>query len=110
MLSRTPSIRWRVVACNLLEVVGCVFYNSFLAERYILPLYRDFGTHPVAPLAVFSNVMAAVLPSGLAFVCSFYLLLHSWQNAWAEMMRFGDRMFYMVGPSSLELIFECRTF
>ncbi|XP_034232657.1 sterol O-acyltransferase 1-like [Thrips palmi] len=92
---RTPSIRWRVVACHMLEVVGCVFYCSFLAERYILPLYRDFGNHPVVPLEVFSNVMAAVLPSGLAFVCSFYLLLHSWQNAWAEMMRFGDRMFYM---------------
>lgn len=92
---RTPQIRWRVVACHLLEVVGCVFYCSFLAERYVLPLFADFGTRPVSGLDFLADVLAAVLPSGLAFVCSFYLLLHSWQNAWAEMLRFGDRMFYM---------------
>lgn len=85
-----------MVACHLLEVVGCIFYCSFLAERYILPLYTDFGLQPVGALELMAKMLAAVLPSGLAFICSFYLLLHSWQNAWAEMLRFGDRMFYMV--------------
>lgn len=91
---RTAQIRWRVVACHLLEVVGCTFYNSFLAERYVLPLFRDFGRQPMTLLDLSSLLLSAVLPSGLAFVCSFYLLLHSWMNAWAEMLRFGDRMFY----------------
>lgn len=86
------------MTCHLLEVVGCIFYNCFLAERYVLPLFRDFGSEsqPRSLLDVAATLLSAVLPSGLAFVCSFYMLLHSWQNAWAEMLRFGDRMFYQV--------------
>ena len=94
--SRTAQIRWRVVTCHLLEVVGCIFYVSFLCERFLLPLFVDFGKQPLTALHAASALLSAVLPAGLAFVCCFYLLLHSWQNAWAEMLRFGDRMFYMV--------------
>lgn len=28
----------------------------------------------------------------------FFAFLHCWLNAFAEMLRFGDRMFYRVGP------------
>lgn len=28
----------------------------------------------------------------------FFAFLHCWLNAFAEMLRFGDRMFYQVGP------------
>ncbi|KAE8737120.1 hypothetical protein FOCC_FOCC017421 [Frankliniella occidentalis] len=92
---RTPQIRWRVVACCMLEVVGCLFYISFLTERYLLHMFRDFGLRPFTPLEGVAAVLSTVLPAGLAFMCCFYLLLHSWHNAWAEMLRFGDRMFYM---------------
>ncbi|KAK3920460.1 Sterol O-acyltransferase 1 [Frankliniella fusca] len=92
---RTSQIRWRVVACHFLEVVGCLFYISFLTERHLLYMFRDFGLRPFTPLEGVSAVLSTVLPAGLAFMCCFYLLLHSWHNAWAEMLRFGDRMFYM---------------
>ncbi|GBP21906.1 Sterol O-acyltransferase 1 [Eumeta japonica] len=40
------------------------------------------------------DMFACVLPSVLAFLCGFYCLLHSWFNAFAEMLTFADRLFY----------------
>ncbi|KAE8748717.1 hypothetical protein FOCC_FOCC004520 [Frankliniella occidentalis] len=95
LTGRSPNVRWRLVAYHLLEVVGCLFYISFLVQRYHLPVFRDFGLRPLTPLEGASAVLSTVLPSGMVMLCYFYLLLHAWHNAWAEMLRFGDRMFYL---------------
>jgi hypothetical protein len=36
------------------------------------------------------------LPKGTFFIVAFYGFLHCWLNAFAEMLRFGDRKFYSV--------------
>lgn len=41
-------------------------------------------------------VFGCMLPGTLVLLCGFFCLLHSWLNAFAEMLRFGDRMFYQV--------------
>ncbi|XP_013145926.1 PREDICTED: sterol O-acyltransferase 2 [Papilio polytes] len=65
---RTKKIRWGVVLFHFLEVTAIIFYNSFLWERFILPYWSDYGKEPK--------------------------LLHAWHNAFAEMLTFGDRLFY----------------
>jgi len=35
-----------------------------------------------------------MLPGTMLLVLMFFGILHSWQNLWAEIMRFGDREFY----------------
>ncbi len=35
-----------------------------------------------------------MLPGGLLLLISFYAFLHCWLNAFAELLRFGDRLFY----------------
>ena len=40
-----------------------------------------------------------MLPGMLLLIVGFFALLHSWMNAFAEMTRFADRMFYRVSAT-----------
>lgn len=92
---RTQRIRWGVVVFHLLEVTAIVFYNSFLWERFILPYWSDYGKEPkVEAGTVVRGMFACVLPGVISFLCGFYCILHAWHNAFAEMLKFGDRLFY----------------
>lgn len=43
------------------------------------------------------NTLNIILFSGvLGLLLTFFAFLHCWLNAFAEMLRFGDRMFYKV--------------
>ena len=57
--------------------------NDFLIYVF---LFRHFT------LCVFS----CMLPGTVVLVLGFFAILHSWLNAFAEMTRFADRMFYKV--------------
>ncbi|XP_052750568.1 sterol O-acyltransferase 1 [Galleria mellonella] len=92
---RTKKIRWEVVTFHILEVFAIIFYNSFLWERFILPYWSDYGKQPrIEAGTVVRGMFACVLPGVISFLCGFYCLLHAWLNAFAELLRFGDRLFY----------------
>lgn len=65
-----------------------------------MPVYRDFGlpNHHDKPLhkMVAVGVFGSVIPGTFYLLLGFYLLLHAWMNACAELMHFADRMFYKV--------------
>ena len=42
------------------------------------------------------SAFSCMLPGTMVLVLGFFAILHSWLNAWAEMTRFADRMFYKV--------------
>ncbi|KAF5274135.1 hypothetical protein FQR65_LT04533 [Abscondita terminalis] len=91
---RTKSIRWNYVAKCFFEVFGCIFYISFIMERFLSPDFRKIGLKPLCwkeiTLAILGNGMAGIL----VLLTTFYAVLHSWMNGFAEMLKFGDRMFY----------------
>ncbi|OWR43511.1 sterol o-acyltransferase [Danaus plexippus plexippus] len=92
---RTKKVRWGVVVGHLLEVSAIIFYNSFLWERFILPYWSNYGKEPTVEAGlVVRGMFACILPGVISFLCGFYLLLHAWHNAFAEMLTFGDRLFY----------------
>lgn len=94
---RTHHIRWSLVAWNALEVIGVIYYVSFIFDRFLLQYYREFGTLGVTAMSRQSVVVAifgSMLPATMAHLCGFYCLLHAWMNGWAELLRFGDRQFY----------------
>ncbi|KAL0841973.1 hypothetical protein ABMA28_014196 [Loxostege sticticalis] len=92
---RTKQIRWGKVVSHFVEVAAIVFYNSFLWERFILPYWSDYGKQPqVEAGTVVRGMFGCVLPGVISFLCGFYCLLHAWLNAFAEMLKFGDRLFY----------------
>jgi len=71
-----------------------MFNMSFVFERIILPSFEDFGKHPFELRPFVLTVYGSWLPGILIFVCGFYCLLHAWMNGAAEVMTFGDRLFY----------------
>ncbi|VVC94396.1 unnamed protein product [Leptidea sinapis] len=92
---RTKRIRWSVVVSHFLEVAAIIFYNCFIWERFIVPYWSEYGKEPkVEAGTVVRAMFACILPGITSFLCGFYCLLHAWFNAFAEMLRFGDRLFY----------------
>ncbi|CAB3376613.1 Hypothetical predicted protein [Cloeon dipterum] len=91
---RTDSVRWRVVAWSFTEVIGIIFYVSFIFERLLKFQFEHFGKSRVESKDVIVSIFNTMMPATLAMLCAFFCLLHSWQNAFAEMLCFADRMFY----------------
>ncbi|XP_043206525.1 sterol O-acyltransferase 1-like isoform X1 [Amphibalanus amphitrite] len=91
---RTSQVRWRLVALHFGQVVGCVVYTAFLLERLVLPPFQRYGLGRMTWRHLVVHVFGSVMPGMLCYLCAFFALLHAWMNAFAEMTRFADRMFY----------------
>uniref|UniRef100_A0A182W9C8 O-acyltransferase n=1 Tax=Anopheles minimus TaxID=112268 RepID=A0A182W9C8_9DIPT len=91
---RTKQIRWRVVAYHALEIVGAVFFFSFILERLLAPLYENFGNAKISSGSFVKALFCSLMPGTLFSLCFFYCSLHSCMNIAAELLRFADRMFY----------------
>ncbi|XP_070566713.1 sterol O-acyltransferase 1-like isoform X3 [Ptychodera flava] len=91
---RTPSIKWNYVFSNFMQVVGCLFYIYYIFERFCMPVFQNFGKEELTIRNLTLSVFGCMLPATLVLIISFFAILHSWLNAFAEMLRFADRMFY----------------
>nr|XP_028588204.1 LOW QUALITY PROTEIN: sterol O-acyltransferase 1-like [Podarcis muralis] len=91
---RNPTIRWSYVATMFAEVLASLFYVHYISEIYIFPVFRKYGGEHFNVRGLVLCILHTMLPSSLATITLYYLLLHCWQNAFAEMLRFADRMFY----------------
>lgn len=65
-------------------------------ERWVIPTYKNYGLEPFNLQKFILRYFNTVLPGSIIFLCGFYGLLHTWMNACAELLRFGDRLFYKV--------------
>lgn len=93
---RTKCIRWNFVFKCVLEIVGVIFYMSFIFERYVIPVFYEFGATEINSGAFVLQIFGCMMPANLFVLGGFYLLLNSWSNGFAEVLRFADRMFYLV--------------
>ncbi|KZC13830.1 Sterol O-acyltransferase 1 [Dufourea novaeangliae] len=91
---RTKKIRWNFVLVNFAEVATVIVFVGLLYQRLLQPTFEDFGTQPIEVGMLALNITTSITPGILLFVSGFYLLLHSWMNACAEILRFSDKMFY----------------
>ncbi|XP_029636046.1 sterol O-acyltransferase 1 isoform X1 [Octopus sinensis] len=91
---RTQKIRWNYVVSNFSQVLACLFYTYYIFERFCVPVFRNFNREHVTPKALLLSVFGCMLPGTLVLFIGFFAILHSWLNAFAEMLRFGDRLFY----------------
>ncbi|XP_069436818.1 sterol O-acyltransferase 2 isoform X1 [Ovis canadensis] len=91
---RTPNVRWSYVAKNFAQALGCVLYACFILGRLCVPIFANMSQEPFSTRALVLSIMHATLPGIFMLLLIFFAFLHCWLNAFAEMLRFGDRMFY----------------
>ncbi|KAK9970905.1 hypothetical protein ABG768_026808 [Culter alburnus] len=91
---RNPCIRWGYVATKFLQVLGCLFYAYYIFVRLCIPQFRSISMQLFDLRAMVLCVFNSILPGVLVLFLAFFAFLHCWLNAFAEMLRFGDRMFY----------------
>ncbi|XP_010991206.1 sterol O-acyltransferase 1 [Camelus dromedarius] len=91
---RTPSVRWGYVAMQFAQFLGCLFYVYYIFKRLCGPLFRNIKEEPFSARVLVLCVFNSILPGVLIQLLIFFAFLHCWLNAFAEMLRFGDRMFY----------------
>lgn len=91
---RNENINWRSVINDLSQVVGCLFYTHFLFVRFCVPVFQKFGQESFNGTNLLVAVFSCMFPGALVLLCGFFSILHAWLNAFGEMMRFADRMFY----------------
>uniref|UniRef100_A0A3B4WMT4 Sterol O-acyltransferase 1 n=1 Tax=Seriola lalandi dorsalis TaxID=1841481 RepID=A0A3B4WMT4_SERLL len=95
---RNPVIRWGYVATKLLQVLGCLFYAYYVFVRLCIPQFRSVSLQLFDLKAMVLCVFNSILPGKIIFLLvlflGFFAFLHCWLNAFAEMLRFADRMFY----------------
>ncbi|XP_077574025.1 sterol O-acyltransferase 1 [Stigmatopora nigra] len=91
---RNPIIRWGYVATKLLQVLGCLFYAYYVFVRLCIPQFHSIRLQFFDLRSMVLGVFNSILPGVLVLFLGFFAFLHCWLNAFAEMLRFGDRMFY----------------
>ncbi|KAI0240730.1 Sterol O-acyltransferase 1 [Lamellibrachia satsuma] len=91
---RTSTVSWKYVVSNLTQVVACLFYIFYIFERFCVPVFCNFREEHISPKRILLSVFGSILPATLVLFIAFFAILHSWFNAFAEMLRFGDRLFY----------------
>ncbi|KAB5567077.1 hypothetical protein PHYPO_G00228640 [Pangasianodon hypophthalmus] len=91
---RNPCVRWSYVATKLLQVLGCLFYAYYVFVRLCIPQFRSVSMQLFDLRVMVLCIFNSILPGALILFLAFFAFLHCWLNAFAEMLRFGDRMFY----------------
>ena len=91
---------------NFSQVVGCAFYASFILGRSLSSNFGKFGLpgHSMSLIELLQAVFSLMLPATLTLMLIFFMILHTWQNAFAEMLYFGDRLFYRVSRENTVLL------
>lgn len=91
----TGPVKWKTVIYHFFEVFGCMIYTYCLFDRFCVPVFRKLKIREMGLLNYIELVSICVLPGALIQIMVFCSFLHSWHNAWAEMLSFGDRQFYL---------------
>jgi len=108
---RTKTIRFKVLLYMILELLAATFILIFLVEQYILPLVE----HSMEPLRdgdlwrIFERLLKLTVPNIAVWVIGFYIFFHLTLNIIAELLKFGDRLFYLDWWNCTDLSYFWRT-
>lgn len=91
---RTPKVHWDKVAWLFVQFLACILTTFTAFQRCVVQIFNSVGNEQFR-LETLVIVLSGCILVGCVFMfCGFYGFLHCWMNAFAEMLRFGDRTFY----------------
>ncbi|EKD21238.1 uncharacterized protein L3040_000720 [Drepanopeziza brunnea f. sp. 'multigermtubi'] len=94
---RTKRIRWVFVGKRMAEVFGLNAFMWIASAQYAAPVLRN-SLEEIANLnlvSILERLMKLSTISLVIWLAGFFALFQSFLNALAEVMKFGDREFYM---------------
>ncbi|KAK5971583.1 O-acyltransferase [Trichostrongylus colubriformis] len=92
---RTDTRCVKKAAKHFLHCFILIEFVNLQFTQYVFPWLdsQDYTTLSLSNIVL--SLFAGIVPGIICLVSLFYGLLHSWLNGFAELMRFGDRQFYM---------------
>jgi sterol O-acyltransferase len=88
------TVRWakvHVLAAN----VACAILALFIVFKTSLtPFFQETYNEPLTLKLFMLSMFKSMAPGVMMYFLLFFGFLHCWMNMWAEMLRFGDRLFY----------------
>ncbi|OCT53441.1 Diacylglycerol O-acyltransferase 1 [Cladophialophora carrionii] len=102
---RTDRIRWTFVVKRVGEVVALSVFIWLVCAQYAVPLLRNSlgGMASFNISSIAERVMKLSPIAMIVWLAGFFALFHSFLNALAEIMMFGDRVFYEDWWNSINL-------
>ena len=102
---RTDRIRWTFVFKRAGEVAALSVFIWLVCAQYAVPLLRNSlaGMASVDFASIAERVMKLSPIAMIVWLAGFFALFHSFLNALAEIMMFGDRVFYEDWWNSVNL-------
>jgi len=93
---RTPRVRLGFVLRRFLELIFVSVVLLFMADQYVRPTLTNSIAHiqSGAILPLLERVLKLAVPNLVMWLLIFYAIFHSYLNLLAELLRFGDRLFY----------------
>lgn len=85
---------WLMVVVYMVQWLLLLIPSILLMNHQMLPLWSEIGVKAITPHFLYHMFLWSIVMSGLFWLGIGYCFLHCWLNMWAEMLRFGDRMFY----------------
>lgn len=85
-------IDWVQAGVHVANLAAVVLYTYVIIRGILTPLLAT--APPRHPIDLVLLVQSIMLPCMLVFLISFFGILHTWLNLFAELLRFGDRQFY----------------
>ena len=93
---RNSVVHWDYVLQMFGQVIGAIFYVYYVVVRFCVPTFANLNQNEITLPIFLSVLFNSIMPGSLFLLLGFYGFLHCWLNAFAEMLRFADRMFYKV--------------
>jgi len=93
---RSPRIRKRFLIRRFAEIFVICSLQYCLSQQWILPILRTLD-RPLNEYTLLENIerlLRLALPNHLIWLLLFYVYFHSTLNLLAELLCFGDRLFY----------------
>ncbi|KHN70932.1 Sterol O-acyltransferase 1 [Toxocara canis] len=92
---RSPSRDWNIVLKYFIEVLLTILCTNLVFIQMIYPRFNHVDYTKANISFMVNAIFASILPGLLCLLLLFYGLLHCWLNMFSEMLRFGDRKFYV---------------
>jgi len=86
---RTKELRWKVFLGLVIQGCGLLFVMYLILTEYMLPLFQNASN-----IHCVEFVVTLIVPTGVFYLLFFILIFEVMLNGFAELTRFGDRLFY----------------